>query len=119
MEEPVKETAFLEQSRFDGVKMDQQVDHVIQSRDLPVSNQVQINGEVFKLKLKPRSVKNPSNAFRPTLSEIDQMEPIDGKKKKRDRFKKKMATKNKKEKKYFDDVKKNFQFFLFKNIKSS
>ena len=66
----------------------------------------------------PRSVKNPSNAFRPTLSEIDQMEPIDGKKKEGIDLKK-MATENKKEKKYFDDVKKNFQFFLFKNIKSS
>ena len=65
----------------------------------------------------PRSVKNPSNAFRPTLSEIDQMEPIDGKKKKRDRFKKKMATENKKEKKYFDDVKKNFQFFFVQKYK--
>ena len=88
MEEPVKEIAFLEQSRFDGVKMDQHVDHVIQLRDLPVSNQVQIIGDGFKLKLKPRSLKNPSNAFRPTLSEIDQMEPIDGKKKEGIDFKK-------------------------------
>ena len=66
----------------------------------------------------PRSVKNPSNAFRPTLSEIDQMEPIDGKKKKGIDLKK-MATENKKEKNISMTSKRIFNFFLFKNIKSS